>query len=93
MNEVQIDGNPPASYGDVVRGRVYVGWLDNTRHFDRKLPTSRDGFCHIERSVTIEKAPHGTDSFWSEGLYGFIKANGKKVRVFRSEAQDDWQIA
>jgi hypothetical protein len=48
------------------------------RLFGGKLPTKRWAFCEIVRNVTIE---HDLSGVYSDGCYGYIVVDSKKVYV------------
>jgi hypothetical protein len=62
----------------MVKAKILITSIDNMKLFRGKMPTQRWGFCEIVRMVTIEPCPHGV---YEDGNYGYIKIDGKKVRV------------
>ena len=65
-----------------MKSKIYVTQRDNDRYFGQKLPTFRNGFCYIERVVTIEPDPSGA---FDDGEWGYITVGKKKVYVFGDE--------
>ena len=61
-----------------MKAKILITSIDNMKLFQGKLPTRRWGFCEIVREVTIEPCPHGV---YEDGNYGYVKIDGKKVRV------------
>jgi hypothetical protein len=61
-----------------MKSQIYITQRDNDRYFKQKLPTWRNGFCYIERKVTITPDP---SDVYSEGEYGYITINKAKVIV------------
>jgi len=61
-----------------MRAKIYITQVDNDNFFNQKLPTWRNGFCYIERNLTVIDDPHG---YMKYGEYGTIKANGKLLIV------------
>ena len=77
-----------------MRAKILVTWRDNRKHFDFKLPTVRNDFCEITRTITLEADPTGV---YEDGQWGYITANGNKVRVYHSDfdvkpEDATWQI-
>lgn len=64
-----------------MKAKIYVTQRDNDRYFKQKLPTFRNGFCYIERSVTLTNDP---DEVYTEGEYGYITVGTSKVIVNKS---------
>jgi hypothetical protein len=62
----------------IVKAKILITSIDNMKLFQGRLPTRRWGFCEIVRKVTIEPCPHG---IYEDGNYGYVKIDGKKVRV------------
>lgn len=71
-----------------VKAKIYITQRDNDKYFRQKLPTFRNGFCWIERMVTLEKDPSGV---YFEGEWGYIMVGNKKV--FVNAAGDEFEIA
>jgi hypothetical protein len=61
-----------------MKAKILITSLENMRLFQGKLPTKRWGFCEIVRNVTIESDPY---QVYSDGCYGYIVADSKKVYV------------
>jgi hypothetical protein len=61
-----------------MKAKILITSIDNMKLFQGKLPTRRSGFCEIVRNVTIEPCPFG---IYGDGNYGYVKIDGKKVRV------------
>jgi hypothetical protein len=61
-----------------MKAKILITSMDNMKLFQGRLPTRRWGFCEIVRDVTIEPCPHGV---YEDGNYGYVKIDGKKVRV------------
>ena len=61
-----------------MKAKILITSLDNMRLFHGKLPTKRWQFCEIVRNVTIEPDPSGV---YSDGCYGYIVVDSKKVYV------------
>lgn len=61
-----------------VKAKIYVTQKENDKYFAQKLPTFRNGFCYIERIVTLEKDP---SEVYSEGEWGYITAGKQKIFV------------
>lgn len=64
-----------------MKAKILITSIENMRLFQGKLPTKRWGFCEIVRNVTIEPDPY---QVYSNGCYGYIMVNGKKVHVVNS---------
>jgi len=62
----------------IMKAKILITSIENMRLFQGKFPTKRWGFCEIVRNVTIESCPFG---IYQDGNYGYIKIDGKKVRV------------
>jgi len=76
--------------GENMRAKIIVTWLENSKHFDGKLATARHGFCEITRTVTLCPS-----TFFEDGQWGFVTANGKKLWVYHYEFDSEnatWQI-
>lgn len=55
--------------------KIFVTQKDNDRFFNQKLHTYRNGFCYINRKVTMSKDPY---EIWD--FYGTVKTpNGNKI--------------
>jgi hypothetical protein len=61
-----------------IKTDVYVTSLDNMKYFQGKLPTARNGFCFINRVVTLCADPH---EVYADDKYGTIVVYGRKVIV------------
>ena len=61
-----------------MKARIYITQRDNNRYFKQKLPTFRNGFCYIERKVTLGADP---DEVYAAGEFGYITVNGIKIEV------------
>ena len=61
-----------------MKAKILITSLENMRLFHGKLPTKRWAFCEIVRNVTIEHDPSGV---YSDGCYGYIVVDSKKVYV------------
>lgn len=48
---------------NTIKRRIYVSHEENMRYWGGKLPTWRNGFCHIERAVTPVK---DADGIWDD---------------------------
>ncbi len=67
--------------------KIYIRQQDNDHFFGQKLPTFRNGFCYIERKVTLVADPLNV---YDDGEFGYITANGKKLVVIGGEGS--WEI-
>lgn len=63
-----------------MKAKIYITQRDNDRYFKQKLPTFRNGFCYIERNVTLEQDPNNCFDQW-----GYITVNNTKVFVHGDE--------
>jgi hypothetical protein len=61
-----------------MKARILITSFENMRLFGGKLPTKRWAFCEIVRNVTIE---HDLSGVYSDGCYGYIVVDSKKVYV------------
>jgi hypothetical protein len=73
-----------------LKARIYVTQRENDKFFKQKLPTYRDGFCYITRTVTVAVDPTGVYS--EEGEYGHIVAGNKNIPVIRTGRPGDYEI-
>ena len=64
-----------------MKAKVFIVQRDNDKYFKQKLPTWRNGFCEIERNVTLEKDPH---DIYQDGEWGYITVYGRKIYVTRA---------
>ena len=62
-----------------MKAKIFIRQKDNDKYFKQKLPTWRNGFCEIERNVTLEADP---SNVYEEGEWGYITVNKQKVYVF-----------
>lgn len=65
----------------LMRSKIYITQRDNDRFFNQKLPTYRNGFCYIERNVTLTDDP---GEVYPAGEYGFIAVKNAKVFVIKT---------
>lgn len=71
-----------------VKAKIYITQRDNDKYFGQKLPTFRNGFCWIERMLTLEDDP---SAVYFKGEWGYITVAGQKVYV--NAAGDEFEIA
>lgn len=69
-----------------VKATIHVTQRENNVYFNQKLPTWRNGFCKIERTVHLMDDP---DNVYNSGEYGYINVNGKKIIVTGSQNNMD----
>jgi len=73
-----------------MKSKIFVIQRENDKYFKQKLPTWRNGFCEIMRSVTVEPDPHNVYDCW-----GTIEAYGQKLFVYANDYEGEeklWQI-
>ncbi len=61
-----------------VKAKIYITQRDNDEYFKQKLSTYRNGYCWIERTVTLEQDPSGV---YFDGEWGYITVGDEKVYV------------
>jgi hypothetical protein len=76
-------------YNTFMKSKIYITQRDNDRFFKQKLPTWRNGFCYIQRKVTLESDPHDV---YPEGEYGYITIGKVKVTVIGSNHYGEFWI-
>jgi len=65
--------------------KIYISQIDNDNYFEQKLPTWRDGFCYISRTVyNIRKVDFGFNGH-------IARRHQENVRVW-SLTMDKWEI-
>ena len=65
---------------------IYISQEDNDAYFNQRLPTWRDGYCYIKRSIhNVHKEELG---FIGE----IVKHNNKNIEVW-SLTKDEWTIS
>ena len=74
-----------------IKGKIYVTQFDNDDYFNQKLPTWRNNFTIITRSIVDIH----TDEFG--GIVGVIKVKGRKLVVaggvnFHTDRNHEWTI-
>jgi len=74
-----------------MKSKIFIIQTDNYKYFKSKLPTWRNGFCEIMRSVTVEPDPNNVYDNW-----GTIEAYGHKLFVHAYDYEGEeklWQIS
>jgi hypothetical protein len=61
-----------------MKAKILISQRDNDRYFKQKLPTWRNGFCEIVRTVTLERDPY---DIYQDGEFGYITVYGRKIYV------------
>jgi hypothetical protein len=61
-----------------IKAKIHVTQAENDEYFGQKLPTWRNGFCFIERTVTVSDDPI---DMYAQGEYGTIRVGGRLVIV------------
>jgi len=73
-----------------MKSKIYIIQQENDKYFKQKLPTWRNGYCEIVRSVTVEPDPDNIYDNW-----GYITVYGQKLFVYAHDYDGEeklWQI-
>jgi hypothetical protein len=74
-----------------MKSKIFITYPDSYKYFKSKLPTWRNGYCEIMRSVTVEPDPNNVYDNW-----GTIEAYGQKLSVYAHDYEGEeklWQIS